>query len=120
MKTKSKTQLYRCANAECKRLALLGELEETSKANQTVAGAVGECPACGAGLCYPDKATTMKFDAERDFKSPGAAIEYCRFFPEPFEAAKRIICANIDRAEYGFAAEVAGEVETLNYDEDDE
>jgi hypothetical protein len=56
---------------------------------------------------------TPKFDPGKSFDSPHEAISYAETQPDPVEAAKQIIMANIDYGEYGFASEVCREIETI-------
>jgi hypothetical protein len=56
---------------------------------------------------------TKKFDPNQSFESATEAIELCKQQPDPRKAAMQIVNANIDMGEYGFAAEVVQEMETL-------
>jgi hypothetical protein len=59
------------------------------------------------------KTETPNFDPYRHFSSPSEAISYAETQPDPVDAAKQIVAANIDWGEYGFAAEVCREIETI-------
>ena len=59
------------------------------------------------------RAVTTKFDPYRGFNSPREAIRYAEKQLDPVDAAKQIVAANIDWGEYGFAAEVCREIETI-------
>lgn len=48
----------------------------------------------------------QQFDAARAFRSPDEAIEYCREFPGPLRKLSRIVQANLELNETGFAAEL--------------
>jgi len=59
------------------------------------------------------KTSSSKFDPYRAFDSPREAIRCAEKQLDPVDAAKQIVAANIDWGEYGFAAEVCREIETI-------
>jgi hypothetical protein len=54
-----------------------------------------------------------KFDASQQFDSVNEAIDLCKTQPDSMEALKAIVLANIDIGEFGFAADLCREAETL-------
>jgi len=63
------------------------------------------------------RAVAIKFDPYRGFNSVREAIRYAEKQLDPVDAAKQIVTANIDWGEYGFAAEVCREIETIEINE---
>jgi hypothetical protein len=57
--------------------------------------------------------TYPNFNPAKQFNSPSEAIDYAKTQPDPIEAATQIVTENLECGEYGFAAEVCREIETL-------
>lgn len=54
-----------------------------------------------------------KFDPSQQFDSVQEALDLIAKQPDQVEALKQIVCSNIDYGEYGFAAEVCRDFDTI-------
>jgi hypothetical protein len=58
--------------------------------------------------------TLAELDTGRVFENVNEAIEYCREFGDnSLEAAKKLVTANMEMSEYGFASALCREAELL-------